>query len=79
MINIRTLERIADNNNISVDIIKRDVPKSTLDYELGYSRQYDITGYDFSKFEDLLRRKVSIDCNFFFQRTFPGTLLTLTD
>lgn len=78
MINIRTLNRIADENDLSIRIEKRDIPQGTLDYELGYGRQYDISGFDSNRFEELIEA-ILTNSNFFFQSTYIRTLLTLTE
>jgi len=78
MINIRTLERLVTENDLNIQIVKRDITPKDIDYHMGYGRQYDVSGYSYTKLEEL----ILINCpeqDFFFQDIYIGSLLTLTE
>jgi len=76
MINIRTLERIARENDWSVDIEKRVLSADEIDYHMGY-RVYDIRGINSHKFHYLSEENGIDPESIFTQDTYPGVLLTV--
>lgn len=76
MLNIRTLEKIAEKHNLTVIIEKRELTNNDIDYHMNH-RVYDVSSYDSSKFCFLLEELEEMkQYSFFIQDSFIGKILT---